>query len=61
VFFCATGITTGLMVDGVERTRTHYKVQTMMVIGATGERQIITSYLPRERTGQSQSATRDVA
>jgi len=61
VFFCATGITTGLMVDGVERTRTHYKVQTMMVIGATGERQIITSYLPRERTGQSQSAARDVA
>ena len=61
VFFCATGITTGLMVDGVERTRTHYKVQTMMVIGATGERQIITSYLPRVRTGQSQSAARDVA
>jgi fructose-1,6-bisphosphatase II len=49
------------MVDGVERTRTHYKVQTMMVIGATGERQIITSYLPRVRTGQSQSAARDVA
>ena len=61
VFFCATGITTGLMVDGVERTRTHYKVQTMMVIGATGERQIITSHLPRERTGRAQSAARDVA
>ena len=46
VFFCATGITTGLMVEGVERTRTHYKVQTMMVTGATGERQIITSHFP---------------
>ena len=39
VFFCATGITTGLMLEGVERTRTHYKVQTMMITGATGERQ----------------------
>jgi hypothetical protein len=33
----------------------------MMVIGATGERQIITSHLPRERKGQAQSAARDVA
>ena len=41
VFFCATGITTGLMLEGVERTRTHYKVQTMMITGATGERQIL--------------------
>ncbi len=61
MFFCATGITTGLMVEGVERTRAHYKVQTMMVIGATGERQIITSYLPREQKGRAQSAARDVA
>ena len=43
------------MVEGVERTRTHYKVQTMMVTGATGERQIITSYFPRDRSGQAQS------
>jgi fructose-1,6-bisphosphatase II len=61
VFFCATGITTGLMVEGVERTRTHYKVQTMMVIGATGERQIITSHFPRDRMSQVQTVARDVA
>jgi len=49
------------MVEGVERTRTHYKVQTMMVTGATGERQIITSHLPLERMSRAQSAARDVA
>lgn len=60
VFFCATGITTGLMVEGVERTATHYKVQTMMVTGATGERQLLTSHLPLARLN-TQSAARDVA
>jgi fructose-1,6-bisphosphatase II len=59
VFFCATGITTGLMLEGVERTRTHYKVQTMMITGATGERQILTSYTPSERLASI--AARDVA
>src|SRR5918996_4201189 len=49
VFFCATGITTGLMLEGVERTKAHYKVQTMMITGATGERQILTSYVPNQR------------
>jgi fructose-1,6-bisphosphatase II len=49
------------MVEGVERTRTHYKVQTMMVTGATGERQIITSHLPLDRLGQAQTVARDVA
>jgi fructose-1,6-bisphosphatase II len=61
VFFCATGITTGLMLEGVERTPTHYKVQTMMVTGATGERQIITSHLPLGRRVQAQNVARDVA
>ncbi len=59
VFFCATGITTGLMLEGVDRTKTHYKVQTMMITGATGERQIMTSYVPTERLASV--ATRDVA
>ena len=59
VFFCATGITTGLMLEGVERTKTHYKVQTMMITGATGERQILTSYMPSERLASI--AARDVA
>jgi fructose-1,6-bisphosphatase II len=61
VFFCATGITTGLMLEGVERTQTHYKVQTMMVTGATGERQILTSHLPIERLARAQGLARDVA
>jgi fructose-1,6-bisphosphatase II len=59
VFFCATGITTGLMLEGVERTRSHHKVQTMMITGATGERQIMTSYVPNERLASV--AARDVA
>ncbi|HEY8276311.1 MAG TPA: class II fructose-bisphosphatase [Methyloceanibacter sp.] len=59
VFFCATGITTGLMLEGVERTKSHYKVQTMMITGATGERQILTSHLPLERMKSAE--TREVA
>jgi fructose-1,6-bisphosphatase II len=59
VFFCATGITTGLMLEGVERTKSHYKVQTMMITGSTGERQILTTYMPNERPASM--AARDVA
>lgn len=59
VFFCATGITTGLMLEGVEKSKTHYKLQTMMITGASGERQIMTSYLPIERLASV--AARDVA
>jgi len=59
LFFCATGITTGLMLEGVERTKAHYKVQTMMITGATGERQIMTSYVPTDRLASV--AARDVA
>jgi fructose-1,6-bisphosphatase II len=59
VFFCATGITTGLMLEGVERSKTHYKVQTMMITGATGERQIMTSFIPNDRLAAV--AARDVA
>src|SRR5512143_1400918 len=59
VFFCATGITTGLMLEGVERSKTHYKVQTMMIMGATGERQILTSFIPNDRLAAV--AARDVA
>lgn len=46
VLFCASGITTGLMLDGVERIDGQTKVQTLMVTGRTGERQILTSYIP---------------
>jgi fructose-1,6-bisphosphatase II len=47
------------MLEGVERTKSHYKVQTMMITGATGERQILTSYMPNERLARM--AARDVA
>lgn len=49
VFFCATGITTGLMLDGVSRTSDHYKIQTLMISGVTGERQVLTTYLTPEQ------------
>ena len=59
VFFCATGITTGLMLEGVERSKTHYKVQTLMITGSSGERQIMTSFIPNDRLAAV--AARDVA
>ena len=46
-FFCATGITTGLLFEGVERSRTHEKTQTLMISGPSGERQILTTWHPR--------------
>jgi fructose-1,6-bisphosphatase II len=61
VFFCATGITTGLMLEGVERSSSHYKVQTLMVTGVTAERQIMTSHLPIERLAGASASARDVA
>jgi len=60
VYFCATGITTGLMLEGVERTDDHYKVQTLMITGATGERQVLTTYLQADRVAQ-ETAARDAA
>ena len=57
----ASGITTGLMLEGVERSNSHYKVQTMMVTGATGERQIITSHLPIGRLAEAGRGAGDVA
>jgi fructose-1,6-bisphosphatase II len=47
------------MLEGVEKSKTHYKLQTMMITGASGERQIMTSYLPIERLASV--AARDVA
>ncbi|MDH5411329.1 MAG: class II fructose-bisphosphatase [Alphaproteobacteria bacterium] len=46
-FFCATGITTGLLFEGVERTRSQEKTQTLMIAGPGGERQILTTWHPR--------------
>lgn len=47
-YFCATGITTGLLFDGVERTRNHEKTQTLMIAGPGGERQILTTWHRRD-------------
>ncbi|WP_299442003.1 class II fructose-bisphosphatase [uncultured Rhodospira sp.] len=50
VFFCATGITPGLLLEGVQRHREHFCLHTMMISGASGERQFLTNWRPRERT-----------
>ncbi|MEK7820123.1 MAG: class II fructose-bisphosphatase [Pseudomonadota bacterium] len=44
VYFAATGITTGLLFDGVERARGIERTQTLLISGITGERQILTTY-----------------
>ena len=44
VYFAATGITTGLLFDGVERTRGTERTQTLLISGITGERQLLTTY-----------------
>ena len=49
-FFCATGITTGLLFEGVERSRAHEMTQTLMIAGPKGERQILTTWHPAART-----------
>ena len=45
-FFCATGITSGLLIEGVSRDPDFDRLQTMMIVGRTGERQVLTSYYP---------------
>jgi len=44
VVFCATGITTGLLFDGIEQTRTTETTQTLMTGGGAGLRQILSSW-----------------
>ncbi len=44
--FCATGITTGLLFEGVTLQDGQYRTQTLMISGVTGERQLLTTYLP---------------
>jgi fructose-1,6-bisphosphatase II len=51
IMFCATGVTTGLLFDGVERHATFDRVQTLMISGFTGERQILTTFKPRAGQG----------
>ncbi len=46
VYFCASGITPGLLVDGVDRTAEGDLVQTLMIDGARRRRQVLTSHRP---------------
>ncbi len=47
VYFCATGITTGLLLEGVERIEGRDRVQTLMIAGSTGESQLQTTWRKR--------------
>jgi len=44
VYFAATGITTGLLFEGVERARGLDRTQTLLISGISGERQLLTTY-----------------
>ncbi len=47
VYFSATGITTGLLFDGVEKTRHHTRTETLMIASPGGERQVLNTYYRR--------------
>lgn len=61
VFFSATGISSGLMLEGVVRSKSHYRLQTMMIAGTTGGRQVLTTYQPLEQGASQPRTRRDVA
>jgi fructose-1,6-bisphosphatase II len=44
VYFCATGISTGLLFDGVEIRDNQIKTQSLLISGENGERQVLTTY-----------------
>lgn len=44
IYFAATGITTGLLFEGVERSRGLERTQTLLISGITGERQLLTTF-----------------
>ena len=46
--FCATGITTGLLLEGVTRDGPSDKVQSLMLGGGPEIRQLLTSWYPKE-------------
>ena len=56
VVFCATGITTGLLFEGVEERNGCYKTQTLMLSGITRERQILTSWLQKQEVDEALNA-----
>lgn len=46
--FCATGITTGLLFDGVERCDHYDRVETLLISKSTKGRQVLTTYIPKK-------------
>jgi len=46
VYFAATGITTGLLFDGVYRTPHHLRTESLLISGGSGERHSLTTYHP---------------
>ncbi len=44
VTFCATGITDGLLLEGVRRQADRLRTQTLMLSGLTGEHQLLTGF-----------------
>lgn len=49
VVFCATGITSGLLLDGVTRAGGRVRTQSLLMGGGAGERQVLTDW-QREET-----------
>lgn len=47
VYFAATGVTTGLLFEGVERTRHHEKTESLLIAGPGARRQMLTTFHPR--------------
>jgi len=43
-YFCATGVTTGLLLEGVEHVEGRDRVQTLKIAGSTGESQLQTTW-----------------
>ena len=48
VYFAGTGITTGLLFDGVEVSDSHLRTESMLISGTTGERHYLTTYHSRK-------------
>jgi len=46
VYFAGTGITTGLLFDGIEQTPHYVRAESLLISGATGERHVLTTYYP---------------
>lgn len=60
VYFAATGITTGRLLDGVERRAGEVRVQTLLIAGGSGERLVLTAYR-RPAAGHREEGSPDAA